>query len=110
MFLSPVSPFNADVEHAGDSATIRMHGELDIAGIETLRAALDEAQAAGATRIVFDMRPLEFIDSTGVSELLRTTHQGYLNGCKVEYLRTPVGPVARTLELMRVSALLPLAA
>ena len=107
--MSAGTPFTIDPQITGEHATLRLTGELDIAGIDTLRMALDEVHAAGVTRIVFDMRELAFIDSTGVCELLRTTHQGYLQGCSVEYLRTP-GPVTRTLELMRVSALLPLAA
>jgi anti-anti-sigma factor len=49
---------------------VAVRGELDLASVDTLQAALDELRSAGWTDIVVDLRELQFIDSTGLSLLL----------------------------------------
>lgn len=109
MFRSQPVPFTAQVETLVDTASVRLSGELDIARLPELRFAMQDARASGCSRIVLDLRGLEFIDSIGVTELLRIAHQERIDGRAVEYLCTP-GAVTRTLDLMRVTTLLPLAA
>lgn len=109
MFLSEPVHFVAQVETLVDTASVRLSGELDIAKLPELRFAMQDARASGCQRIVLDLRGLEFIDSIGVTELLRIAHEERIAGRTVEYLCAP-GDVTRTLDLMRVSTLLPLAA
>ena len=49
-------------------------GELDLASAPALEDELDKALDGGAGRIVVDLRELEFIDSTGLSVLVKA-HQ-----------------------------------
>src|SRR5882757_8598191 len=65
-------PFAVDVQRRNDVAIVQPHGELDLATVETLRAALDGIERAG--RLVLDLRGLSFIDSTGL-RLLVSLHQ-----------------------------------
>lgn len=97
--------FRADLSVRPPTATVRLSGELDIAWVQTLRDSLDAARASGCARVVLDLSGLDFIDSSGVTELLRASDRGQVT----EIVRGP-GPVARTLDLMRVAPLLPLAA
>ena len=53
-----------------DRVIVAVGGELDLAHIGALQAALDELRSAGWTDIVADLRELQFIDSTGLSLLL----------------------------------------
>ena len=46
------------------------HGELDLATVGTLQAALDGIEGAG--RLVLDLRGLSFLDSTGLRLLVRS--------------------------------------
>ena len=48
-----------------------LNGELDIGSAPVLEASLDEACAAGATEVVLDMGGVEFIDSSGLSAIVR---------------------------------------
>lgn len=109
MFLSETVPFAAQVDVLVDTASVRLSGELDIARLPELRYAVQEARDTGSSRIVLDLRGLEFIDSIGVTELLRISHEERIGGRTPEFLCSP-GPVTRTLDLMRVAPLLPLAA
>src|SRR5215218_115429 len=49
---------------------VAAEGELDSANVGVVRDALDELLAAGWASIVFDLRELTFIDSTGLSLLV----------------------------------------
>jgi anti-sigma B factor antagonist len=60
--------------------TFRLHGELDIASAPILDAALADACTEGAEEVVVDMGGIEFMDSTGLSAIIRgrelcETHQ-----------------------------------
>ncbi len=65
-------PFSVEVQQRDDVAIVQPRGELDLATVETLRAALDGHQEPG--RLVLDLRGLSFIDSTGL-HLLVALHQ-----------------------------------
>src|SRR5262245_32587462 len=64
----------------GDSAFLRIEGELDALTVSDLRATLDELAAEGNKRIVVDLSALRLIDSSGVGALVslykRVTAQG----------------------------------
>jgi anti-sigma B factor antagonist len=109
MSISEISPFAAALEVAPGQVTVRLTGELDLATRPEFDEALDEAVATGAPQITVDMRELAFIDSTGISTLLRAVDAGRHNGHVVQFLRKD-GPVARTLKIAGVSGMLPLAA
>ena len=55
----------------GSRHTIALHGELDVASAPMLEAALADICAAGATEVVLDMAGVEFIDSSGLSAIIR---------------------------------------
>ena len=54
-----------------DCAVVAVRGELDIATAPTLVAALDRATGNGSRRVVVDMLETSFVDSTGLTTLLR---------------------------------------
>src|SRR5688572_14514578 len=70
--LDRPQPFGVEVQRRNDVAIVRPRGELDLATVETLRAALDAIESAG--RLVLDLRGLSFIDSTGL-RLLVALHE-----------------------------------
>ena len=67
---SPFAPFAVDVSHEGDQALVAPRGELDLATADQLAQAVDDVWSAGADRVLIDLRPLEFIDSSGLRALL----------------------------------------
>jgi anti-anti-sigma factor len=53
----------------GSTARLCVEGDVDAATAHDLAAAIDEAFAAGADRIVVDLARTEFIDTVGVTVL-----------------------------------------
>ena len=73
-------------------------GELDLAAASTLEAELNEALAGGFELIVVDLATLDFIDSTGLSVLVRGHQQAQEAGLKLGLIN-PAAQVERLLSL-----------
>ena len=67
---------------SGEEGTlvVRIAGELDLAGTESLEREIGELMQQSAEHVVVDLTQLEFIDSSGVAILLRlANHVGPLD-------------------------------
>jgi anti-anti-sigma factor len=63
--------FSAATEPEGDATAVRLHGELDMAGTFLLEPRLDEVvDDPPDGGVVFDLRGLTFVDSTGLATLV----------------------------------------
>jgi anti-sigma B factor antagonist len=63
--------FSVDTERDGRATAVRLHGELDMAGTFLLEPRLDELVAEPPEGgVVFDLRDLTFVDSTGLAVLV----------------------------------------
>jgi anti-sigma B factor antagonist len=63
--------FSVDTERDGRATAVRLRGELDMAGTFLLEPRLDELVADPPDGgVVFDLRDLSFVDSTGLSVLV----------------------------------------
>src|SRR4051812_29538496 len=62
--------FKLLVEPHGSASVIAGAGELDIATVPPLRAALTDAAEAPAPKLVVDLTDVTFIDSVGVGAIL----------------------------------------
>ena len=54
---------------------VRVVGELDIGSADTLRSALDQAEAAGISIIRLDASQVAFLDSTALGVILASAHR-----------------------------------
>jgi anti-anti-sigma factor len=63
--------FNVEVRHDERGLVISVSGELDLASSPALDAALVRAGAAPAERVILDLRRVSFMDSTGLSVLVK---------------------------------------
>ncbi len=63
-----------EVEHFEDRGVhvIALTGELDLASVGEMEAALSAASAGAQPRVCLDLTQLEFIDSTGLAAVIRT--------------------------------------
>jgi anti-anti-sigma factor len=57
-------------------AVVALRGEVDIATIEPARAEVDVRIAGGATRIVFDLSAVSFLDSIALALFAQTRRRG----------------------------------
>ncbi|MEI5525631.1 STAS domain-containing protein [Streptomyces brasiliscabiei] len=61
---------------AADGSTIlTLHGELDLLAVPALSAALDDLTAVPRPDVVVDLRPVSFIDCSGLGVLCRARNR-----------------------------------
>ena len=65
-----MTPFDLRTDVLGDSATLSLSGELDVATAPELRDQVVRLISEGRNRLVFDCTSLDFIDSTGLGVLI----------------------------------------
>ncbi len=79
---------------AGDEAIVSLEGELDLATIQTLRAALVAASSSSAANVVVDMARLSFMGAIGLGVLIAAHRRCAATGVRVT-LRRPTGIVEK---------------
>jgi anti-anti-sigma factor len=63
--------FQLEVRNADHATVIVLSGELDLASAPELEQQLKQAESSEVELLILDLRPLEFIDSTGLSILIK---------------------------------------
>jgi anti-sigma B factor antagonist len=74
------SHFRVEVRNADATAVITVSGELDLASSPALEEELERVAQSDAQLVVVDLRHLEFMDSTGLSVLVRAHQRAEENG------------------------------
>lgn len=95
--------------HTDSDISIHLHGRFDAFEVEQFRAAIEELQAAGHHCIAVDLQHVDFIDSTGLAELVRGMKRCRTNGGDLT-LQAPSDPVRVILELTRLDTAFDIAA
>jgi anti-anti-sigma factor len=99
-------PFGAAASREGDTALVRVYGELDVATVPSLESAMAPLMAGGARSVVLDLRELEFIDVAGLRLALRLECLAQLHGVRFALVRGPV-PVQRVFEVTGMGRFVP---
>jgi anti-anti-sigma factor len=95
-------PFRCDVEPEHGRVRVTPHGELDLATVPDVERRLRELRESAFDRIVFDMRELVFMDSTGLRLVMREHAAAAADGR--EFVLVPGAPaVQRIFEVACVS-------
>ena len=66
---------NIETQRTADRATLVLGGELDSRSAGALRGTLSDVEADAPALIVIDLRGLEFMDSSGLAELVYATRR-----------------------------------
>jgi anti-anti-sigma factor len=74
------SHFRVEVRSADATTVISVSGELDLASSPALEEELERVAQSDAKLVVVDLRNLEFMDSTGLSVLVRAHQRAEENG------------------------------
>ena len=88
-----------------DATVVTVSGELDLSNVASLQANLRRVAAARLETLVLDLSRLEFIDSMGVSCLLKAARL-YRERPRLKVVRAPTA-VDHVLALTGVGELLP---
>lgn len=102
------SNFNVEIHNGSQAVVIGVSGELDLASSPALEQELERGAAAQAEVVIVDLRKLEFMDSTGLSVLVRAHQRATENGQRFGVVRGPQ-QVQRLLSLTGVADRLNLA-
>jgi anti-sigma B factor antagonist len=92
------SHFSVEAQSEGPECVVSVSGELDLAAASSLESELDRVLQSEVTRIVLDLAGLEFIDSTGLSVLVRAQQRAHESGRELG-LVNPGQQVERLLSL-----------
>jgi len=85
---------------AGDEIRIHVAGELDVASLDVLGKALDDALEAGLCDVEVELSNMSFCDSTGLCLLLTAQHRLQAAGRALRL----VNPTPGMLRLLELSA------
>ena len=88
---------DVSIAHEQDAAVAMVRGEIDADNCGAFSASLLDGSSE-ATALVVDLSGLTFIDSSGISELLRISEVAGQRGQRFE-LREPSPTVRRVLEI-----------
>jgi anti-anti-sigma factor len=97
--------FSVKERNEGTAWVLAVRGELDLRTSPELEAALDRVWAAGAELVILDLRPIEFMDSTGLRVLLGAHQRAQETGRRFALVRG-ADQVERVLTLTGVRDLL----
>ena len=100
------SHFRLDVRTDGAATVIVLGGELDLASSPALEGELENVLQSNADTVILDLRELDFMDSTGLSVLVRA-HQAAQEADRKLYLVRGPHQVQRLLTLTGLQERLP---
>jgi anti-anti-sigma factor len=90
---------------SGQVAVVTAAGEVDLTNAEGLRDALLSALNAGAAGLVADLTPTTFLDSAGVTALVRAARRASATDAALR-LAVTAPPVLRVLSLVGIDRLI----
>jgi anti-anti-sigma factor len=96
------SNFEVELRDGDQAVVIGVRGELDLASSPGLEQELDRHLNSGVELVIVDLRQLEFMDSTGLSVLVRAHQQAVEAGRRFAVVRGPQ-QVQRLLTLTGVA-------
>jgi anti-sigma B factor antagonist len=95
------SHFRLEVRNQGRATVIAVSGELDLASSPALQEELDRVASSDTELLIIDLRELDFMDSTGLSVLVRAHQRSEEQGRRLAMVRGPQ-QVSRLLSLTGV--------
>jgi anti-sigma B factor antagonist len=97
--------FDVAVERAGGSLLVMPHGEVDLATVDLIRAAVDSHWQAGED-IVLDLRDVGFMDTSGLRYVLELNDRAKRDSFALRVVRGP-SAVQRVFEVSGLAPRLP---
>jgi anti-sigma B factor antagonist len=93
------TPFEIDFVRDGESATVTLSGELDIATVPRVEEAIEATLTAEVQTLTIDLGGLGFVDSSGLRLFIVLDQRAAEQGWELRLLR----PGAQVLSVFQVS-------
>jgi anti-sigma B factor antagonist len=81
-----LKPFNCEIAEQDGAIHLRPCGDLDMGTATILGDAIRGAIEGGASRVVVDLRGLDFMDSTGITLVTRFNNESHRDGFNLELI------------------------
>lgn len=88
------------IEDSASTLVLRIAGDLELAGIGQVLAALDRLDVEHTTQLVFDLREVAFLDMAGLKTILRANDHCRNHHIAVTVIK-PRGLASRVFTLTR---------
>jgi anti-sigma B factor antagonist len=106
MLVTNIEPFSCEVTSDDGRVVVAPRGELDMATVGAVEAALRRVRERGEEKVMLDLRGLSFLDSSGIHLAVKWAQQAEDEG--FEFKLTPGPPVVqRVFELSALDDRLP---
>ena len=86
------------IEELGGTVVVELTGDIDLAVVPWIEAALERLCSNGIERLVLDLQAVGFVDAAGLSVILRANEQGKKQAFEVRVIK-PHGPAGRIFTL-----------
>ena len=97
----------ATFEQSGQLDVITLEGRLDASSAPKLREKLDKILDVGRVHLIFDLKGVDFVDSSGLSVFVNALQGARRAGGEVS-IAGPTSEVQSVLQLTRLHKILPI--
>jgi anti-anti-sigma factor len=80
-------PLTVTVTADGQTVRVVLKGELDLAGVDRVEQAFEQAESMPVALVVLDLAELTFVDSTGLETMLRAARRARETGRRLVVTR-----------------------
>jgi anti-sigma B factor antagonist len=87
MVNNQVGAFGTTLERLGTNVILGLSGEFVLGSIDDFDAALDEVRSEPVELLVIDLRPLHFLDSSGLRALVAAEGRALGDGYDLQIVR-----------------------
>lgn len=99
-------PLEIEQHRDGDAVVMKLRGELDIATVPRLEEAVEAALADAPVELTIDLRPLGFMDSSGLRQFILLADRAEEEGWRLVLIR-PGQPTLSIFQITRAEENLP---
>jgi anti-sigma B factor antagonist len=99
-------PLEVETDVQGAEATVTLRGELDIATVPLFEQAVESALSGGVGALTVDLRPLSFLDSSGLRQFIVLHDRAQSEGWELVLIR-PRQPALAIFQITRAEENLP---
>ncbi len=99
-------PLEIEVSVEGERVLLTLSGELDIATVPRLEQAVESALAGSPRELIVDLRPLGFVDSSGLRQFILLEDRAQREGWQLRLVR-PGPPALAVFQITRAEENLP---
>jgi anti-anti-sigma factor len=105
-FLMPIDPLTLSIDSSHDETVLHLIGEMDYSSSARIRQTFNALLAEKPQRFVVDIRELDYLDSSGLNDLLYCYRTAQKSGCEFLILVERDRP-RRTSHLRQILTYLP---